>query len=454
MMTFKRCKTLLLATLAASTLLSGGDALALSLNEGLALAYQNNPNLKAAREDLHATNESLSQAYSGWLPSLFASYERSRENEKRGAGAQEQNTPHSRSLTLSQQIFNGGETMAQIGRAQEQINAGRERLKRIEQQTLAATVSTYMEVVRAKEVLKLSTNNEKVLGEQLDAAQQRFKLGEATKTDVAQAESRLARGKSDRIDAEGALISAKAGLLRVLGADMTITDAIATPAQRPILPKTLDEALDIALKFNPTLREAQFSRQVAQKDISITKARILPDVSVVGDVSREEHLSTSTGSSAESESVALRVSVPLYQSGAEYSRVRQAKKTAWSAEEQVQDIRNATIENVTKAWEDVQTSRAIILSRKAAVEAANTALDGVREEREVGSRTTLDVLDAEQESFIAQVNLVSAERDEVIASYNLLSTTGQLTAKSLGLDVALYDPDAELSKVKYKLIGY
>ncbi|MCP5361939.1 MAG: TolC family outer membrane protein [Hyphomicrobiales bacterium] len=425
---------------------------AMSLEEALITAYRNNPDLKAGREDLEATNEQLPQAYSGFLPNLSASYQKDRLRDKRGSGSWQYVDPETKALNLRQEVFNGGASIANVKIADNRIKAARERLRRVEQQVMIRAVQAYMDMVRAQEVLRLSMNNEKVLGEQLTAARERFRLGESTRTDVAQAESRLARAKSDRIDAEGELTASKAELQRALGVDNIDMTKIRMPDRKPILPTTFDEALQRAMQYNPDLKETEFLATAAEGTVNRNIADLLPDVSVIGSMQRIDGTSAVRGTSIESDTIGVAVSVPIFQSGSEYSRVRQAKSNAANVRQQLVSSRNNTVENVTKSWEDIQTTRSIIEAQRAAVHAAKVALDGVREEREVGSRTTLDVLDAEQEHFLTQVNLVTAERNEIIAMYNLLASMGQLTAQAIGLNVPYYNPEDHLEHVKFRFM--
>lgn len=424
---------------------------ATDLKEALAKAYLNNPALAAGRSSLKATDELLPQALSGYLPNVNAEYNRSKQDIEYNTGTEDNGISEVRQLTLRQPVFRGFETVSQTKRAENLIRAGRENLKQVEQNVLSQSVVAYIDVVQAQEILKLSTNNENVLNKQLGATRERFDLGENTKTDVSQSEARYARATSDRIQAEGRLIAAKATYERLIG-EKPID--LRMPAKLPVTANSIDEVIAKALDSNPALKRAEHTSAAAKNDVSILKSRLLPTVSLVGQLSEEKGLNSSLGNERDTQSVGLSISVPIFQSGAEYSRVRQSKRTAEQRRQEQDDEHNATVEGATRAWRDLETARATITSTSSAVKAAQVALEGVRQESEVGSRTTLDVLNAEQELFIARVDAVDAKRNEVVAAYNVKAVMGELTAQGIGLNVPVYDPKKHSKDVRYQMIGF
>lgn len=440
-----------MATKSEKTVDMGSAAGSQEMNAALAKSYNFNPELKSFRSRLKSIDEQIPQAYAGWLPTASADY--SYGYEKQTASGRELNGTHpeTKSLSVVQPIFNGGETLARTSRAFNAVTIGRAQLMDAEQQTLNDAVKAYMDVVRTDEILKLSEHNENVLKEQLQATQDRFKLGETTRTDVAQSEARLARATSDKVRAAGDLDVAKANYLRVIGeAPRNVT----MPSSLPAIPKTLDEAMASGLRKNPQLVAADVTRDISNDDIDILQAALLPDVSLRGTMSRQDGLSSRSGQTFDSDSLTVNAIIPIFQSGAEYSRVRQSKRTRQQRVEEFEATRDQTVESITSRWRDIETARASIISNKAAVESATVALNGVRQEADVGTRTTLDVLDAEQELFIAKVNLVTAKSREVIAVYALRAATGTLTAQDLALNVQVYDPTEHEKSVKYRVIGF
>lgn len=423
---------------------------ATSLDEALIAAYKNNPALKAGRSDLKATDENASQAFSGWLPTARFSKERGKESGHIGARRDSTAMTDSEVWQVSQPLFRGGETYSQMKRANNLIHSGRYTLQQREQQVLLDAVTAYMDVVRDDKVFRISKNNENVLRKHLQATKERFELGEVTRTDVAQAEARLSRAISDKILAEGNLEISRASYRRVVLENPAILEA---PRVIPEVPNSLDEVVSRALKDNPAILKSQFDQKAAKNDVNILTARLLPSASLNLASRKEDGGVSLGGSTLESDSISVNVNVPLYQSGAEYSRVRQAKHTVNSRDFQVNDTQNTVRENAVRAWQQLQVAIATIQSSEENVKATKIALDGVQQEADVGSRTTLDVLDAEQELFIAKTDLVRAKHNQLVAVYSVLSVMGQLTAPSLGLKVDHYDPEAHYKSVRFLPFG-
>lgn len=444
---------ILLACAAAATLfVSTSNAWAFTIKEALAAAYQTNPTLQAERSNLKAVDENVPQAYAGYLPTITSTYTRARDREEIGTSPLDERTSYTAALNFNQPLFQGGGTVAAVDRAESTVEAGRQSLHGIEQSVFIETITSFIDVVRASEVLSLSTHNENVLKEQLGATKNRFDLGESTRTDVAQAESRVSFSISDRVSAEGDLIEAKAEFKRVVGIDIS-DKVLTTPNSLPPIPATLNDAMSIALKNNPNLLESMHLLEVAKSDIGISRSVILPSVDLVGRVSREQGIGSTRGNNLDDESIGINVTVPIFQSGAEYASLRQSMRTAEQRESGLDETRKQIESIVTTAWKDVKTSRATIVASQDAVRAAEVALEGVRQEHEVGARTVLDILDAEQELFIARVDLATARRNEVVAVYNLLASMGQLTADKMDLGVELYDPTEHYENVRYKFLG-
>ena len=424
-----------------------------SLMEALALAYQTNPSLAAGVDALRATNEQIAQAQSGFRPNVEASADigiASQDLERPGqADTDETTNPRSIGIDIVQPLYRGGRTLADIERARNTIQAQRANLTATEQQVLLDAATAYMNVVRERSVLDLNINNENVLDRQLQAARDRFDVGEVTRTDVSQAISRLSRATSARISAEGTLASSTATYERVIGA---MPGNLSFPDMIPMIPTSLDEAIALAEEGNPAVTLAEFTERAAQASIDLTEGELLPTVNLVGSARRALD-GSSDGSRSTSASVTAQVTVPLYQSGSVYSRVRQSKHVANQRRVQIEESRRSAIEQAISAWEGLQAAQARTESFVREVEATRVALDGVQQEALVGSRTVLDVLDAEQEFLDAQVNLVSARRDEVVAAFQLLSSVGQLTAADLELAVDLYDVEADYQRADGRWIG-
>lgn len=429
-----------------------GAAHATSFEDALASAYVNNPQIKAERERQQATDESVSQAVSGFRPTLGATYSRGRQQSELAGSSEVTNTTESKVLRVEQPLFRGGGTWSSYQSALQQVKSGQYQLAAIEQGVMLSAVSAYMDVVAASAILDLSRKNAEVLNEQLSAANTRFQVGEVTRTDVAQSEARLSDAKSSVISAEGSLLSAMATYERVIG--MRPDGTLMVPDKLPELPLSLDESLERARAANPELLSAIHTAKASDYDVRTSQAALLPRVSLVGSMSRQKGAGSSGDSDFDQDRIGLEVAIPLYQSGAEYSRVREASAVARQRDHQSIDLRRAVDEAVTQAWEQLESAIATIGTRNDQIKAANLALDGVKQEQQYGSRTVLDVLDAEQELFGARTNLVRAQRDRIVAAYNLAFRLGQLTPQQLALNVEVYDPQVHADEVGWKTIGF
>jgi len=428
-------------------------ALAESLNDALVATYSNNPTIKAERDRQRATDEEVAQAVSGFRPNASANYARGRQRLANGGADWTYGDTENRSLTVRQPLFRGGGTFSGYNSAKQRVRAGEQQLRSIEQQALFDAVTAYMDVVTAVSILELSRGNEDVLNKQLTAAQERFEVGEVTRTDVAQSQARLSVARGNVIAAEGRLISAIAVFERIVG--YKPEGVLEQPAALPELPATLEEAMQQARSSNTDLLAAIHLAKSSHYDVWTNTATLLPQVDVVGNMSRQEGVGVlGVNSEFDQDSIAVEVSIPLYQSGAEYSRVREAKNIARQRQYEVQDARQNVEQGVANAWEQLETAMATIATRQQQIEAAEVALEGVRQEQEYGARTVLDVLDAEQELFNARTNLVQANRDRVVAAYNLTRALGKLTPEYLGLPIASYDPRAHYDDTKWLPIGF
>ncbi|HXP96645.1 MAG TPA: TolC family outer membrane protein [Telmatospirillum sp.] len=443
-----------------------GAARAETLQEALAFAYTGNPTIEAQRARLRASDEQVPQALANWRPTVKLSGDAARTNtySKSPSSAFNPATLTNNqifvsqgvlasgkdvSLTVSQPIYRGGRTVAQTKRAEAQVLADRAALAVTEQTVLLNVVTAYLNVVQYQAVLDLSINNEQVLQRQLDATNDRFRVGEVTRTDVAQAESRLSAAHADRTQAAGNLRAAEANYVNVVGHP---PEKLEAPGVVPGLPRSIEQARELALAENPNVANAAYNYDVAQHGIDLVAGELLPTVTLNGQALRNyEYEGPKTFERIYQASVNL--TVPLYQQGQEYSRLRAQKHTAGQMRIDVDVAKRDIVESVTKAWESLATARARITSYTDQISAARIALEGVQRESQVGSRTVLDVLNAEQELLNARVNLVQAQHDETVAAYQVKSTVGQLTAQALALPVPIYDPTKHYDEVRDQWIG-
>lgn len=435
--------------------LLGGTAGAETLQEALAKAYQNNPTLLAARARLRAIDEGVSEAVSGWRPTVSINYDvgktysDSSGGSSSGSGAQNR-TPRTGSLSLEQNVYRGGRTLSGTRRAEQDVLAERARLATTEQQVMLDGGTAFVDALRDEAVLRLNQSNERVLKRQLEATRDRFQVGEVTRTDVAQAESRLARAVADRIQSEGNLVQSRAAYRDIMG-DLPGTLQPTKPLGD--LPTSQDDTIKQARVSNPQVIASRFTERAAVADIDVVKGELYPSINLEGDLSRGNDTS-STDSRRESASITARVSMPLYQAGGVSARIRAAKQTHSQRRRELDAAIRTVIASATGAWQDYQTAVAQIKAFTSEVNSASIALEGVRQEAQVGSRTVLDVLDAEQELLDARVSLVRAQRDEAVASFSVRQQIGTLVASKLALGVPTYDFEAYYKKVRNKWFGW
>jgi outer membrane protein len=432
-----------------------------TLQEALAQTYANNPTLATARAQLRVVDENVPQALSGWRPTVSlagsAGYStgdaRARATNAQG-GRTHVTTDLERGIssltaTVTQPLYRGGRTVAATRRAENQVLAQRARLLATEQQVLQDTVSAYVNVIRFQEEVRLNLNNTQVLQRQLNATNERFRVGEITRTDVAQAESRLAGARADRENAEGQLQNARATFQRLVGIAPT-----RLVAPQPLTPtaRNNQDAAQIAALNNPNVVAALFDEAAGRDFIDVQLGALLPQASLQAQSFRLEN-QQALGTRSTGESITATLTVPLYQGGAEYSAVRQARQDANRLRQVVDDQRRTASQQASQAWETLQSARATVDSVRAQIRAAEIALDGVQREAVVGSRTTLDVLNAEQELLNARVSLVRALAAVVTASHSLAQAVGRLSAKDLALRVPLYDMEAYYRAVRDRWAG-
>jgi outer membrane protein len=428
-----------------------------TLELALIQAYQNNPTLNAQRASVRATDENVPQALSGYRPKVTAgvSYGALYQNlDSRTGGVMTSLSGHVAPLnygvTATQTLFNGFQTGNRTRQAESQVFAARETLRGTEQTILLNAVTAYMNLLRDTAILDLQRRNVEVLQEQLRQTRDRFNVGEVTRTDVAQSESRLAAGRSSVLLAEANYKTSGAAYRQVVGRDPHNLTA-ATPVDR-FSPRVQIEAIGVGNAQHPTVTAAQYNVDGALSQVKIAEGALYPTVSLQGTIQKAED-STLTAVNALNASVIGQVSMPLYQGGAEYSAIRQAKETLGQRRIDLDTAREQVRQNVVQSWGQLEAAKANIEATQAQVQAAEIALNGVREEARVGQRTTLDVLNAQQELVNARVALVGAQRDRVVASYTLLSSVGKLSPQTLGLRVPIYDAQVHYHQVRDAWVG-
>ncbi len=432
---------------------AGAPVLADSLDEALVSAYSGNPTLLAARAELRGVNEQVPQELSNYRPSAFVDGQAGVERNDTEPSSQSTETtnPWEVLLDVEQPLYRGGRTVAGVARAEADVQAQRARLHSIEQDVLLSAVAAYMDVWRDEAVLQLNINNEKVLARQLEATQDRFDVGELTRTDVAQSESRLARATAERIGAEGDLTASEAVYLEVIGVPPELA-ALEPPTSVAGLPGMQDEVVRAAIDSNPDVVSARFDESSAEHQIAVSRGQLLPEAFLTGEARHSENFGSSDNETDLVRGL-FEVSVPIYQQGLVSSQVRESKQTAAQRKREVEEAARSVERFAVDAWAGLETARAQSESFRAEVRSNEIALEGVRQENAVGARTILDILDAEQEFLDSQVSLVRARRDEIVAGYAVLAAMGRLTARDLGLAVEPYSPEADYQAVRNRWFG-
>lgn len=435
----------------AFTIAASGSALAESFEEALAKAYMTNPTLQAERASVRGTDEGVPQALSNWRPTVefTGSVGRVWAESNSFNPRDQQRTERSVDLTIEQPLFRGWRTVRETEQAENEVLAARADLSDVEQTILLAAATAYLDVLRDLATLELNRNNELVLRRQLEAAQDRFSVGEITRTDVSQSEARLAQSTADRIQSEGNLEQSRAAYRNAVGDLPGTLDPVPEIAG---IPASEDEALAIGLATNPTVASADFVERAARENVGLVRGELLPELSLVGQWGRDIDTANNNSRTEELE-VRADLTVPLYQAGDVYSRLREAKQTAGQRRQELDEAKRNVAEDIKRAWEELVTARARIQAFNSQIESNSIALDGVRRENAVGARTILDVLDQEQELLDSQVNLVRAQRDEKVAALQLRVAMGTLTAEDLTLPVEIYDPMANYKRVRNKWVG-
>lgn len=439
-----------------------GGVHAMTLQEALAATYNNNPTLLAQRARLRESDEGVPQALSGWRPTVqftgSAGVQRNESNAPAGGafsgsavnGQPQTLAPRSLDLNVTQPVYNGGRTVAATSQAENTVRATRALTLATEQQVMLSAVTAYLDVVQDQAVLELSINNEQVLRRQLEATNDRFRVGEVTRTDVSQAEATLATATATRVQAEGTLENVRANFERFIGEPPGLLDP---PTERPVLPASRAEAASLAASNNPNVISAQFNEAAARDAVRVVRGQLLPQISIVGDLNRNEESVTQQriGTTA---SVIARMTVPLYEGGQIYSQTRQANETVGERRSQIDDTRRQSVQTAQSDWETLQANRAQVQSLIASVKANEVAYEGVQQEALVGARTVLDVLTAEQTLFTSRVGLVQAQHNEALAEFSVAADVGRLTALDLNLPVQPYDFNKHYRSVRNKWIGF
>jgi outer membrane protein len=426
-------------------------AFAETLADALSGAYHNNSTLEAERARQRSTDELVPQALSGWRPTITAQGSIARDltngTNSFGITSYTATTPRSVSIQLSQPIFRGFKTVEGTAQAEANVRAGRQQLLSVEQTTLFNAVQAYMDVIQARQVLNLRRQNVKVLQSQLDASNARFKAGELTRTDVAQSRATLSGAQGQVALAVANVKASEANYKTVVG---RAPGNLKMPKLAP-RPKSLEAAYRVAQETNPNILAAAQVQLAAEHNVNVIGGDLLPSINLTASASASAEQS-GPNSNATNAQVQGVITVPIYEAGRIYSAVRQAKEVASQNRVQVISAVRNVRESVVNAWNAIISTGQNLTATRAQVTAANLALDGVRQEYQVGSRSTIDVLNTQQILVNAQISVVVAQHDQLVASYQLLGAMGRLTSQYLGIN-GRYDVKEHYNDVRNKWIG-
>ncbi|WP_176596459.1 MULTISPECIES: TolC family outer membrane protein [Sphingobium] len=430
-----------------------GAAHAETLQGALAKAYRSNPTLTGARAGQRATDETVPIQKAAGRPGLDATGSYSESILKPTISFTSPQRTLNANAQLSVPLYTGGSVRNGIKAAKTRVAAGQADLRGTEAAVFSQVVAAYMDVIRNSAVVALNQANVRALEVNLQATSDRFEVGDVTRTDVAQSESRLALARSDLQGADANLITARENYIALVG---DAPDNLEPPPPLPGLPATPDSAVQVALKDNPDILAAKKLREAQQFDVRAAKGTVLPTVTAFTQAGYTNYLDTLTSSATGSQinkqaAAGVQLNIPFYQGGRPAAQVRRSQALESQAMEKEIEVERSVIAQARSAYASWQASLESIQSNQKAVDAANLSLEGVRAENSVGSRTILDILNAEQEAVNAKVQLVTARRNAYVAGFSLLAAMGHAEADDLNLEAgALYDPMVNYDRVKGK----
>jgi outer membrane protein len=455
-----RLKRVFLAACAVPLLaMTSLPAAAESIYEAMAKAYEHNPDLNAARAGLRATDEGVSIAKAGWRPQISAFAQKTRTKID-NVGAFSASNPTDKysytsnqiGLNITQQIFDGFQTLNNVRAAEANVYAQRAQVRASEIQILLSAAQSYANIARDQQIVAIRKQNLAFLREQVNAANARLDVGEGTKTDVSLAQAQLAQAQALLATAVFQLKQSEAVYVQIVG-DAPRGIRQPSPLTRQ-LPKGIDNAVATGMREHPSVIAASYAIDAAGYQVKSAEGAMLPGVVIQGQLQNTNGDPTlSSLSNYNSASLTARLNVPIYQGGAEYGQIRQAKERLGQQRILLDSARAEVQQTIVSAMAQHEAAKAVISANNSQIRAAQEALNGVIEERNVGQATTLDVLDAQANVLTAKESLAQSQRDSVVSSFAIVASMGQLTIDNLSLKVAKYEPDVHYKAVKDAWIG-
>lgn len=450
----KCCFVLTIFIIAASCLKLAQAAELETLQDAWVQAYQNNPSLEAERAKLRVTDEQVSQALSHWRPSVDANASIGKVHQYLPAqqpNGEYDDTSRSYGVQVTQPLFRGFRTLSETEAAEKQVRAGRAKLQSAEQQLLLDTATSFLDTIRDETILDLDHNYETVLKDKLHETNVRTEKGDLTQTDVQQSQSRLARAEISRLQIENALTADRTAFARLVG---DAPGSLQKPELNLDQPSDIGDVLQRAMTQNPNIVAAQYAYEEAKAEVDLNKGSLLPEINLVGSTSKSWGQSITLPGRFDSSQILAQLTMPLYRSGTDYSKIRAAQQTTTERRMELEDARGRTHETAQNAWQSLQIAEAAIKADNVQVDAASHALEGVKVQSQIGTRTTLDALNAEQELLDAKIDMARAEHDKKLAILQIKASVGELTADALKLPVDIYNPKKHYSDVRSSWIGF
>jgi len=413
------------------------DIRAQSLNVALANAYSNHPLLFSERIGERVLTEDVAEALAGWKPEVYidGALGKNLVTTKTSTGSDtDNNLPMSVGIVVSKKIYDGGKTNQNIKIADTKLNANNSRLVTIENQVLLAAVKAYFNLLKEQDLLDVAIKNKNVIERQLEATKDRFEVGDLTITDVSQAEARLSDANANLVRAEADLNSAKAIFFSDIGLE---PEDILYPEEMPIVPQNLQSLIDDVKKSNPKVINARKMKLVAEEELKLA----LKEMSLSVDLKASANQSWDPNTFFEEQryfDVSANLKLPLYKGGKDKAVIRKSREKLNKSNADIDDILREEAEKAMLIWNNIESLNSQILAFKSSIRANEIALDGVVQEENVGARTVIDVLDAENELFMARANLIKANVNRYIATYELLEVIGGMTARDLNLPVSSF----------------
>ena len=450
-------KSLFATVLISATALSPIAASAETILGALSKAYQNNSSLNSARAGVRVTDEGVAIAKSGYRPVITGNADVGYASRHlNGSNAGTRLTTGSFGVAINQMLFDGFQTKNNVAAAEAQVKASVESLRNTEENTLFNAASAYMDVIHDRQVAVLTEQNLQFLTEQARAARSRFEVGEGTRTDVAQADASRSEAVAQLSAARAQALASAATYRQIVGDEPGKLKA-ASPLAK-LLPRSLDAAIDIAATEHPAILSTEHLVDAAAFQVKSQEGALLPQLSASAGVSDDYSKNspetlTSQNGTTRSANIGATLTIPIYSGGRTSALVRQSKESLSQARIEVDVSRDQVRQAVTSAWTQYTSAQESVAANRQVIAAAQLALNGVIEERNVGQRTTLDVLNAQNDVISAKINLATSERDVVVASYAILSAMGRLSVERLALNVVKYKPEEHYRAVKDKWIG-